>query len=95
MIDMKRRRTLWIGITVVVLVALVAVVAVVLLKGTPAIPHETGGEHAACTRCHTADRLPGDHSTRGDETCGSCHEEKAADAGAGGNSPGVAVRALP
>jgi hypothetical protein len=57
-------------------------------KGGPDIPHPVGGTHAACTSCHSSDRLPDGHKGRVEDSCRSCHSEASGVTGERGDGPG-------
>lgn len=77
----RQRRSVWVGIFVVVVFFAGVTVAIALVgDGGPDIPHSVDGDRAACTACHPTDELPDGHQGRIDDSCGSCHSKESADA---------------
>jgi hypothetical protein len=79
---MKRvgeRRSIWVGILVVVVFFAAVTLALAWLGGGPDIPHAVDGD-LACTTCHAIDGLPDGHHDRVSDGCRFCHSDKSADA---------------
>ena len=68
-----RRGSVWTGVIVVIVFFVAVTIAVASLGGGPDIPHPVAGERAACSACHSIDRLPDGHQDRVDGGCRSCH----------------------
>jgi hypothetical protein len=91
-VKVRPQRSVWFGIGVVVVFFAAVTLAIGWVGGGgPDIPHSAAGNRAACADCHPADRLPGDHEGRADESCRACHSEKA-DVAAGAREPSDASR---
>jgi hypothetical protein len=71
----RRSRSIWVGIVVVVVFFTGVTLAVAWLGGGPDIPHPVSGEWAACATCHPAASLPDAHADRVVDGCRSCHSE--------------------
>jgi hypothetical protein len=80
------RRSIWVGILVVVVFFAGVTLAVAWLGGGPDIPHAVDGDRA-CTACHAIDDLPDGHHDRVDGSCRFCHAEKPADASVAAGGP--------
>jgi hypothetical protein len=72
----RQRRSIWVGICVLVVFFAGVTLAFAWLGGGPGIPHAVDGDRAACTTCHPTDALPDGHHDRVDDSCRSCHSEK-------------------
>ncbi len=77
---MRRRRSIWVGICVVVVFFAGVTLAVAWIGGGPDVPHSVGGDWAGCTTCHPTDGLPDNHHDLVDGNCRSCHSQKSHDA---------------
>jgi hypothetical protein len=74
MVRVRRQRSIWFGIVVVVVFFAAVTLAVGLVGSAgPDIPH--AADHAACATCHPTDQLPEGHAGRVDGSCRTCHSE--------------------
>jgi len=72
----RQRRSIWVGICVVVVFFTGVTLAFAWLGGGPDVPHPVDGGRAACTTCHPTDRLSDGHHDRVDDSCRACHSEE-------------------
>ena len=72
----RQRRSIWVGICVVVVFFAGVTLAFAWLGGGPDVPHSVDGDWGACTTCHPTDGLPDSHQDRVSDSCRSCHSEK-------------------
>jgi hypothetical protein len=83
----RQRRSVWVGICVLVVFFAGVTLAFAWLGGGPDIPHAVDGDGVACTTCHPTDGLPDDHHDRVDDSCRSCHSAKSPGASAPAGGP--------
>lgn len=85
-----RRRTVWVAVGVVIVVVVgAALIFAWAGHDAPDIPHGAGDDRAACTSCHSQDRLPGSHADRDDGECRSCHDKRDAAMSPAGGAAGA------
>lgn len=77
--NVRQRRSIWVGICVLVVFFAGVTLAFAWLGGGPGIPHAVDG--VACTTCHPTAVLPANHHDRVDDNCRSCHSEKSSGSG--------------
>jgi hypothetical protein len=82
-----QRRSIWVGVCVLVVFFAGVTLAFAWLGGGPGVPHSVAGDRAACLTCHPVDGLPESHHDRVNDGCPSCHSAKSADASARGVGP--------
>jgi hypothetical protein len=77
----SQRRSIWVGISIVVVFFAGVTLAVAWVGGGgPGVPHSVDGDRATCATCHPSDGLPDSHYDRVEESCRSCHSQKSSDA---------------
>jgi len=77
----RQRRSVWVGICVLVVFFACVTLAFAWLGGGPDIPHSIDGDGVACTTCHPTAGLADDHHDRVDDSCRSCHSAKPSGSG--------------
>jgi hypothetical protein len=82
------RRSMWVGILVVVVFFAGVTLALAWLGGGPDIPHAVDGD-LACTTCHAIDGLPDGHHDRVNDSCRFCHSENSAEASVAAGGPDI------